>query len=143
MLRCERMFATAPRPISDATGALGDAVEEVLALDGDDLTDDELRAAMIELRRAQSRLAAAVTELTATFDARRAWADDGSRNAADWLSFHAHRPRSEAASDAAFEELACRKQGFFKTRQRGIGLIDHKLLNMVVARTMNDPTPRR
>lgn len=93
------MFATAPRPMSDATGALADAVEDVLALDGDDLTDDELRAAMVELRRAQSRLAAAVTELTATFDARRAWADDGSRNAADWLSFHAHRPRSEAASE--------------------------------------------
>jgi len=93
------MFDTAPRPIADAPGGLRDAVDEVLALDGDDLTDDELRAAMVELRRAQSRLAAAVTELTATFDARRAWADDGSRNAADWLCHHAHRPRSEAASD--------------------------------------------
>lgn len=99
MLGYELMFATARRSAADATDTLDRAVDDVLALDGDDLTDDELRAAMVPLRRAQSRLAAAVTELTATFDARRAWADDGSRNAADWLSYHAHRPRSEAASD--------------------------------------------
>ena len=93
------MFAPGANPAAYATNALDRAADGVLALDGDQLTDDELRGAMVELRRAQSRLAAAVTELTATFDARRAWADDGSRSAADWLSYHAHRPRSQVACD--------------------------------------------
>ena len=93
------MFEFATSPATEATRQVADAVDEVLALDGDDITDDDLRTAMVELRRVQSRLAAVVTQLTARFDARRAWADDGSRNAADWVSYHAHRPRPEAASE--------------------------------------------
>ena len=103
VIRYELVFAsasTARTSTSDqAIGALDGAVEDVLKLDSDALTDGDLRTAMVGLRRAEARLAAAVTELTAEFDARRVWADDGSRGAADWLSHHAHRPRSEVASD--------------------------------------------
>ena len=99
------MFASVGVPagvavsVPEATSALAGAVDALLVVEASDVADDELRAAMVDLRRLQSQLAAAVTELTAEFDARRAWADDGSRNGADWLAFHAHRPRPEMASE--------------------------------------------
>ena len=99
------MFASVGVPagvavsVPEATSALAGAVDALLVVEASDVADDELRAAMVDLRRLQSQLAAVVTELTAEFDARRAWADDGSRNGADWLAFHAHRPRPEMASE--------------------------------------------
>ena len=78
---------------------LAEAVDALLSVDPDGLTDAELAAAMIDLRRQQSRLAAAVSDLTAAFDARRVWAGDGSRSAADWLAVRAHRPRPDVASE--------------------------------------------
>jgi hypothetical protein len=79
------MFATAapttapaaPGGTTDADAALralAAAVDEVLAADPAGWSDESLAAAMVELRRQQARLAAAVVEATAAFDARRAWA---------------------------------------------------------------------
>ena len=81
------------------TGALAGAVSGLLELEPDELSDAQLAAAMLDLRRAQSRLAAAVAELTAAFDARRAWADDGSRSAIDWIAVRARLPRGVVAGE--------------------------------------------
>lgn len=40
-----------------------------------------------------------MSELTSVFDARQGWADDGSRNAADWLAVRCRLPRPQAASE--------------------------------------------
>jgi hypothetical protein len=60
---------------------------DVLArLDPDTLTDDQLGDALIEFHRLDARLAASRARLTAAFDSRRAYADDGSKTAAAWLA---------------------------------------------------------
>ena len=55
------------------------AADGLLGVDADSLADTELVEAVVELHRQQTRLAAAVTRITAAADARRVWADDGSR----------------------------------------------------------------
>src|SRR5262245_31343142 len=85
--------------LSDTAGRLDDVIGALLEVDPDDVTDGDLAAAMVSMRRAQSRLAAAVADLTAAFDARRVWADDGSRSAIDWVAVRARLPRSRAAGE--------------------------------------------
>jgi hypothetical protein len=75
---------------SQTTAALTAAIDGLLDVDPDTLDDTELAAAVVRLHRQQARLAAAVTRLTAAADARRVWADDGSRSCGAWL---AHRCR--------------------------------------------------
>ncbi len=80
-------------------GALVAAVDGLLAVEPSSLTDDELAAAMVSLRREQARLAAATVEFTAAFDARRVHAEDGSRSAADWIATRARLPRGQLRAD--------------------------------------------
>jgi hypothetical protein len=78
----------------DQIGApLASAIDGLLELDPDTLGDDELTQTVISLHRQQARLAAAVTQMTAAADARRLWADDGSRSCGAWV---AHRCRLAA-----------------------------------------------
>ncbi len=56
------------------------ANDGLLALDPDTLTDAELHEVVIELQRQSFRLAAARAKLTAAWDGRQIWADDGSRS---------------------------------------------------------------
>jgi hypothetical protein len=79
--------------------ALAAAVDAVLADDPAAWTDDGLASAMVELRRQQGRLAAATAAATAAFDARRVWAEDGSRSATDWIATRARLPRGEVRAD--------------------------------------------
>jgi predicted CoA-binding protein len=59
---------------------LAAAIDGLLDIDSDRLDDTELAVAVVEVHRQQARLAAAVTRLTAVADARRVWAEDGSRS---------------------------------------------------------------
>jgi Domain of unknown function (DUF222) len=78
----------------DQTGpSLAAAIDGLLELDPDTLGDGELTQTVIALHRQQARLAAAVTRMTAAADARRVWADDGSRSCGAWLG---HRCRLAA-----------------------------------------------
>jgi hypothetical protein len=52
----------------------------LLALDPDTLTDTELHEVVVGLQRQAHRLAAARAKLTAAWDGRQIWADDGSRS---------------------------------------------------------------
>src|SRR5712671_372932 len=70
-------------------------VKEVCALDGDDLTDGEVADALVELRRQQDALDAAVARLTRVFDVRRVYAPDGAKNASAWLTTRTRAPRTE------------------------------------------------
>ena len=89
----------APGSVTDITAALATAIDDLLDVRTDVVTDGELAGAMVAIRRQQSRLAAAVAELTAAFDARRAWSADGSRSATDWIAVRARVPRPQAASE--------------------------------------------
>jgi hypothetical protein len=84
--------------------ALAAAVDGLLAVDPGGLGDESLAAAMVELRRQQARLAATVA-LTGVFDARRVWAEDGSRGAADWLAARTRLPKREVAVEVRGRRL--------------------------------------
>jgi hypothetical protein len=72
------------------TTELTAAIDGLIEVDPDALGDGELAEAVVELHRQQTRLAAAVTRVTAALDGRRVWADDGSRSCAAWVG---HRCR--------------------------------------------------
>jgi hypothetical protein len=63
-------------------GKLIDAVDELCDVDVGGLSDDELHSTVVELRRLRcSRMVAVESKLLTEWDARRMWADDGSRSA--------------------------------------------------------------
>src|SRR5687767_7076533 len=62
---------------------LSRAIDGLLAVDPDCVSDGELAEAMLSLRREQARLAAVVADQTAAFEARQGYAEDGSRSATD------------------------------------------------------------
>ena len=51
---------------------------------------------MVDLHRQQARLAAATARLTTALEARRAWADDGSRSCGAWVAHHCRLPAAQA-----------------------------------------------
>jgi hypothetical protein len=65
---------------------LRESADALARHDPDTLTDDELGDGLVELHRLEARLAASKARWTAAFDARRAYADDGSKTAAAWLA---------------------------------------------------------
>jgi hypothetical protein len=78
------------------TGPLTAAVDGLLEVDPDTLDDAELAEAMVALHRQQARLAAATARLTATFEARRVWVDDGSRSCGAWVAQRCRLPIGQA-----------------------------------------------
>ncbi|HET6951714.1 MAG TPA: DUF222 domain-containing protein [Acidimicrobiales bacterium] len=94
------MTDTATSPVAASpVAALLVAIDALVAVDPDAVGDDDLAGAMVTLRRAQARLAAVTVGLTAAFDARRGFAGDGSRSAADWIATRTRHPRSEVAAE--------------------------------------------
>jgi hypothetical protein len=88
--------AETERETADALGKVAAALDELLALDADWLGGDELAGMLVALSRQQARLGAAAARLTAAFDARQAWADDGCRSCATWLGYRCHVPPKQA-----------------------------------------------
>jgi Domain of unknown function (DUF222)/HNH endonuclease len=74
---------------------LREAAQALAVLDPDTLTDDQLGDTLIEWQRLDARLAASKARLTAAFDARRAYAADGSKTAAAWLARHTNGSPAE------------------------------------------------
>jgi hypothetical protein len=85
---------------SQTTARLTAAIDDLLDLDGDTLADTELAEAVVELHRQQARLAAAVSRITAAADARRVWADDGSRSCGAWVAHRCRLPIGQARAEA-------------------------------------------
>ena len=75
------------------------AIDGLLDVDPDTLADTELAKAVVELHRQQARLAAAVTRITAATDARRVWADDGSRSCGAWMAHRCRLPIGPARAE--------------------------------------------
>ncbi|HEV2071689.1 MAG TPA: hypothetical protein VGR26_18035, partial [Acidimicrobiales bacterium] len=69
---------------------LKSVVDQVCSTEPAALSDGE---SIVELHRCLARLEAATTRATASFDARREWADDGARSAAAWLGARCRLPR--------------------------------------------------
>jgi hypothetical protein len=82
-----------------AGGSLATAIDELLALDPDTLDDAGLAEAVVGLRRQQARLAAATARLTAAFEARRVYADDGLRSCGAWLAQRCRLPVGQARAE--------------------------------------------
>ncbi len=79
--------------------ALDRAIDGLLALDPDTLTDTELHEVVIGLQSQSHRLAAARAKLTAPWDSRQIWADDGSRSPAHRLSRQATMSATSAKTE--------------------------------------------
>jgi hypothetical protein len=80
-------------------GPLAAALDGLVDLDPDTLDDAELADAVVELRRQQARLAAATTRLMAAFEARRVYADDGSRSCGAWVAQRCRLPVGQARAE--------------------------------------------
>src|SRR5262245_7364274 len=85
---------------SEITGRLAPAIDGLLDIDPEALDDAALAEAVVELHRQQARLAAAVTRLTAAADARRVWADDGSRSCGAWVAHRCRLPVGQTRGEA-------------------------------------------
>jgi hypothetical protein len=94
------MFGSVAQTVSSQmTARLTAAVDGLLGVDADTLADTELVEAVVELHRQQTRLAAAVTRITAAADARRVWADDGSRSCGAWVAHRCRLPVGQARAE--------------------------------------------
>lgn len=91
----EEAETAGPEATEQVTGVAA-ALDALLALDPDLLDDRELGDAVEALCRQQARLGAAMARLTAAFDARQAWSDDGCRSCTTWLAHRCHLPPGEA-----------------------------------------------
>ncbi|MGH9230058.1 MAG: DUF222 domain-containing protein [Acidimicrobiales bacterium] len=94
------MLGSAGQQPETACAQLTAALDRLLGVDPDSLDDGELAEAVVELRRQQGRLAAATTKLTASFEARRVYADDGSRSVGAWLAHRCRLPIAQARAEA-------------------------------------------
>jgi hypothetical protein len=79
-------------PLTAALGAL-------LEVDPVMLDNGELAEAVVQLHRQQSRLAAATSRLTAALEARRIYADDGSRSCRAWVAHRSRLPVGQARAE--------------------------------------------
>src|SRR5690242_20026916 len=68
---------------------LGTAIDRLAAIDPSTLADDDLQDLVVDVLREESRFAAAKATLIAAWDARRRWADNGSKAAAARLMLDA------------------------------------------------------
>jgi hypothetical protein len=91
--------ATATASFDALVEGLARAIDGLLAVEPDFVSDAELAEAMLSLRREQARLAAVVAEQTAAFEARQVHGEDGSRSATDWIAVHARLPRGPVAAE--------------------------------------------
>ena len=74
---------------------LDTAVAELGKLDPAGLGDDELADALVGVMRADSALGSVCARLAGEADARKVWADDGSKSCSGWLGRQAGRPVGE------------------------------------------------
>jgi len=79
--------------------ALGNAIDELQAVDTDSLSDDELSSMLVEVHRLTARLDAARVELTRAWDARQVWGLDGAKSGAAWLAHATRCPRGTGQAD--------------------------------------------
>src|SRR5690606_16405352 len=91
--------ATSTGVLGSQAAGLAAVLDGLAGVDAGGLCDGELAEAMVGLRREQARLAAVVAELTAVFEARQAYAADGSRSAADWIALRCRLPRAQAGRE--------------------------------------------
>jgi hypothetical protein len=97
----EHMLVSVDEPDSNqSTAQLTAAIDDLLGVDPDTLEDAELADAVVRLHCQQARLAAAVTRMTAAADARRIWADDGSRSCGAWVAHRCRLPLGQGRGEA-------------------------------------------
>ncbi len=94
-----------PRDTTDAAGgdlpvaAVVAAIDALAGVDPGVVGAAGLAGAMVSLRRVQARLGAVTAALSAVFEARRVYAEDGSRSAADWIATRCRLPKGQVAGE--------------------------------------------
>lgn len=83
-------------------------LDRALGVDVGGLTDAELADAVVEVHRAEARLAAVKARLVAGFDARHAYAADGAQTAAAWITHRCGVPAGQARGEVTLaRSLRC------------------------------------
>jgi hypothetical protein len=93
------LVSMAQEDCEQITAPVTAAIDGLVGLDPDTLGDAELAEAVVELRRQQARLAAATARVTASFEARRIYAADGSRSAGAWLAHRCRLPVGQTRAE--------------------------------------------
>ena len=97
--------------------ALHDAIDELRAVDGPELADQELHELVVAVQRERARLGAFAAALLGRWDARRIWAGDGSRSAAARLV----RETACSPASAGLEMRRARQQRGLPATMTAIG----------------------
>ena len=84
---------------SQTAALLTAAIDGLLDVDPDTLATPSWPKQWSSSHRQQARLAAAVTRITAAADARRVWADDGSRSCGAWMAHRCRLPIGPARAE--------------------------------------------
>jgi hypothetical protein len=92
---------TASEPLQAPAEPLRAALDSLAGIDPDALDDTELTETVVELQRQRARLAAEAIRLTAALEARRVWADDGSRSCGAWLAHRCRLPLGQARAQVS------------------------------------------
>ena len=100
---CERLCY--PRHMSKGIDELAVAIDSLLAVDPNDLTDAELHELVTTMQRQRHRLAAAAADAISAWDQRMVWADNGAGSAAVRLA----NETSASSSSAGMEVKRARR----------------------------------
>jgi uncharacterized protein DUF222 len=111
--------------MSEVVEQLGSAVEGVLTLDPDTLTDAELHDAVAEIQRQRARLGVGAATLLARWDQRGVWAGDGSRSAASRLARDTKTSISSANVELRRARHVCSMPATFAAVRDGALSLDH------------------
>jgi Domain of unknown function (DUF222) len=114
---------------------LDEAIDALLTLDPDTLTDAELDAAVVELQRQRARLGVVAARLVARWDTRQIWAGDQSRSPAARLA----RDTNTSISSARVELRRARKLASMPATETAVVAGDLSLDHVELLGRANQP----
>jgi hypothetical protein len=88
--------AAVPDDLARVIDDIAATIDQLLTVDTQQHHGDELVGALMALNRQQQRLLGAYARLARAYDASKAWADNGAKNAASWLAYRCRMPAADA-----------------------------------------------
>jgi hypothetical protein len=93
--------------VVEALAELHEVIDRLAGMDPAGLSDEQLAAVLLTLRRERNRLVAVEARLTAAFDARGGHGADGSKTAAMWLGRHTRAPLGACRAQVRLARRLC------------------------------------
>ncbi len=115
-------------------GGLGQAIDKLAMVDPTALSDDELHEVVVDLLREDSRLSATRARFVAAWDARRTWADNGSKAAPARLMLEASVSATTARRELRRARVLRDMPGTASALEEGKLSMDHAELLMAAKR---------